>query len=135
MIEYAKNNLININNYELVKGTIANIKKRTKKYIKKGIIGIKMHTSLNNSVNIIIYFNGNLKNRIYDFLQLNINKILDRTNAYIDIYIDGTFKNIEGIKEFLSSLTHHQDKIKIKISSSLISTLDLDLSSFNIKII
>jgi radical SAM superfamily enzyme YgiQ (UPF0313 family) len=134
MMEYAKNNFEESFNFDLLKNILLNIKKRTNKYMKKGILNIKVDPSLDNSIKIILYLKGNLKDRVYNFLQLNIKKILNKGNAYIIIHIDGTFKNYTGIKNFIYSLKDYRDKIKIQINSSLASILDLDLTNFNIKL-
>ena len=134
MMEYAKNNFEESFNFDLLKNIVLDIKKRTNKYMKKGILNIKVDPSLDNSIKIILYLKGNLKDRVYNFLQLNIKKILNKGNAYIIIHIDGTFKNYTGIKNFIYSLKDYRDKIKIQINSSLASILDLDLTNFNIKL-
>ena len=134
MMEYAKNNFEESFNFDLLKNILLDIKKRTNKYMKKGILNIKVDPSLDNSIKIILYLKGNLKDRVYNFLQLNIKKILNKGNAYIIIHIDGTFKNYTGIKNFIYSLKDYRDKIKIQINSSLASILDLDLTNFNIKL-
>jgi radical SAM superfamily enzyme YgiQ (UPF0313 family) len=134
MMEYAKNNFEKPVNLDLLKNIILDIKKRTNKYIKKGVLNIKVDSSLDNSIKIIIHLKGNLKNRVYNFLQLNIKKILNKSNAYLIIHIDGTFKNYTGVKNFIYSLRDYRDKIKIQINSSLNSILDLDFTNFNIKL-
>jgi hypothetical protein len=134
MMEYARNNFNKVFTLELLKNMIIDIKKRTSRYIKKGIFNIKLDSSLNDTVKIILHLNGNLKGRIYNFLQTNIKNILDKTNIYLVIYIDGTFKNSEGIKRFICSLKDYKDKVKIQINSTLFSILDLDFSNFNINL-
>jgi radical SAM superfamily enzyme YgiQ (UPF0313 family) len=146
MMEYAKNNFEKSVHHDLLKNIISDIKKRTNKYIKKGVLNIKVDLSPDNPTDnqtgnptgnptkIIIHLKGNLKNRIYNFLQLNIKEILNKGNAYLIIHIDGTFKNYSKVKNFVYSLGDYRDKITIQINSSLDSILDLDFTNFNIKL-